>query len=483
MTTYSNLNLLTNNAKINQIILDYYAPVSKVQNSVFNTTYAFLGKEDPWTYAPDNTTEIPTQPTQDQKYLKSVFKNMFAAKLLNTSNIRPVIQRIDWANNTNYFAYSDNVDLTAKDSNGLLINNFYVKNRYDQVFKCLANNNGGISTQEPYFQPGSYGTNNIYQDNDYYKWKYMYTIDAGSKKSFMDSNWMPLPTSFNTPQPYLTTAGSGDIEVINVTNGGSGYDPVNTYVVVTVTGDGSGVIANVTSSQVVNGVIKDVVVKAGYAGSNYTYANVSIVAYTSSNLAIISPTSSGATAIAPISPVGGHAYDPISELGCSNIMYQVEFNGTEKDSSGKDQIPVDGVNYRQVGLLVQPQIYGSSGAVLANGTIYNTSTQLTLSSGAGNVYIADEVVQQFDINNNIVFSGTVLSFSTSTNVLQLINTKGSYVIGQSITGYTSGASRTVFSASLPSLIPFSGYITYIENRAGVQRSSDGIEQFRFILGY
>jgi len=67
MTTYSNLNLLTNNAKINQIILDYYAPVSKVQNSVFNTTYAFLGKEDPWTYAPDNTTEIPTQPTQDQK--------------------------------------------------------------------------------------------------------------------------------------------------------------------------------------------------------------------------------------------------------------------------------------------------------------------------------------------------------------------------------------------------------------------------------
>jgi hypothetical protein len=478
MTTYSNLNVLTNNAKVNQIILDYYAPVSKVQNSVFNTTYAFLGKEDPWPYDSDNITEIPTQPMQDQKYLKNVFKNMFAVKQLNTSNIRPVIQRIDWTNNTNYFAYNDGVDLTVKDSNGLLINNFYVKNRYDQVFKCLANNNGGISTQEPYFQPGSYGTNNIYQGNDYYKWKYMYTIDAGSKKNFMDSNWMPLPTNFNTPQPYLTTAGYGDIEVINITNGGTGYDAVNTYIVVTVTGDGSGVIANVTSSQIVGGVIKDVVVKAGYAGSNYTYANVSIVAYTSSNLLFISTKSSGATAIAPISPVGGHAYDPISELGCSNIMYQVEFNGTENN-----KLPVDGVNYRQIGLLVQPQTYGPSGAVLANSAIYNTSTQLTLSSGIGNVFISDELVQQFDINNNIVFSGTVLSFNTSTNVLQLINTKGSYVIGQSINGYLSGASRTVFSVSLPSLIPYSGYITYIENRAGVQRSLDGIEQFRFVLGY
>jgi hypothetical protein len=479
MTTYSNLNVLTNNAKVNQIILDYYAPVSRLANSVFNSTYAFLGREDPWPYASDGVTEIPTQPTQDQKYLKNVFKNMFAVKQVNTSNIRPVIQRIDWANNTNYFAYSDKVDLTAKDSTGVLYNNFYIKNRYDQVFKCLANNNGGLSTQEPYFQPGSYGTNNIYQGTDYYKWKYMYTIDAGSKKNFMDANWMPLPTTFNTPQPYTTSAGCGDIEAINITNGGTGYDAVNNYIVVTVTGDGSGVVANVTPSQIVNGVIKDVVIKSGYNGSNYTYADVSIVAYTSSNLAFISTKSSNATAIAPVSPVGGHAYDPISELGCSNIMYQVEFNGTENGI-----LPVDGVNYRQVGLLVQPQMIGSNNsAVLANGSIYNISTQLALSSGAGNIYSSDELVQQFDNNNNVIFNGTVLSFNTTTNVLQLINTKGSPAVGQPINGYISGASRTVLSNTSPTLIPYSGYITYIENRAGVQRSSDGIEQFRFVLGY
>jgi len=479
MTTYLNLNTLTNNAKVTQINLDYYAPVATVQGANFTSTYAFLGKEDPWPYASDGVTEIPTQPTNDQKYLRSVFKNMFALKQLTTGNISPVIQRINWANNTNYFAYSDDVDLFAKDANGFLINNFYVKNRYDQVFKCLANNNGGISTEEPYFQPGSYGTNNIYQGTDYYKWKYMYSIDAGSKKRFMDSNWMPVPVSTKTPQPYLTTAGYGDVEVINITNGGSGYDATNSFITVTITGDGTGLVANITPSQIVNGVIKDVVVKSGYAGKNYTYANVEIKATVSSSIGTISPYGSGATAIAPVSPVGGHAYDPISELGCSNIMYEVEFNGTENGI-----IPTDGVVYRQIGLLVQPQMYGASGgAVLANGSIYNTSTQLTLSSGAGNVYIPDEIVYQNDGKNNRVFSGTVLNFNTSTNVLQLINTTGTVLVGQLITGSTSLASRAVFTNTQSNIIPYSGYITYIENRAGVQRSSDGIEQLRFVLGY
>jgi hypothetical protein len=289
---------------------------------------------------------------------------------------------------------------------------------------------------------------------------------------------MPIPVGANTPQPYLTNAGCGDIEVINVTNGGSGYDATNTYIVVTITGDGTGTVANVTSSQITNGVITDIIVDPLKNGTNYTYANVTITAYTSANLSYISPTGTGATAIAPISPVGGHAYDPISELGCNHVMYAVEFNGSEKGI-----IPTTGVDYRQVGLLVNPQTYGTNGAELANSTIYNTSTQFLLSSGAGNVYTPDEVVQQKDANGNVTYYGTVLNFNTSTNILQLINTNGTYTVGQSIIGAASGASRVVLSVTEPSLIPFSGYITYIENRAGVQRSDDGIEQFKFVLGY
>jgi hypothetical protein len=469
-----NLNILTNNAKVTQVQLGYYTPIAKVGGNSIESVYAFLGQEDSWPVI--DGIETPTQPTEDQAFLKKVFKNMFAAKLLNSNNMSPVIQRINWANNTNYFAYVDNVNVYEKDVNGFLKNNFYVKNRYDQVFKCLANNNGGQSTSEPVFAPGSYGTNNIFQGTDLYKWKYMYTIDAGLKNRFMDADWMPVPVGANTPQPYLTTAGCGDIEVINVTNGGSGYDYLNQYIVVSVTGDGVGATGKITSSQVVGGVIKDITVVN--AGNNYTYANVTISAYTSSNLRFIAPGTTQATAIAPVSPVGGHAYASISELGCSNIMYSIDFNGTENGV-----LPTSGVDYRQVGLLVSPQVYGSQGPVLANGAIYNTSTQFLLSSGAGNVYTSDEIVTQVDTNGNVLFSATVLNFNTSTNLLQVINTYGTYVIGQSLIGQSSGASRVVFSVSTPTLIPFSGYITYIENRAGVQRSDDGIEQFKFVLGF
>lgn len=474
MANNLNLNLLTGYAATVQVETEYYIPVASVQGQPIGSIYAFIGQEDPWPTI--NGQETPTQPTGDQRYLKRVFKNMIAAKQLGTNNLSPVIQRIDWTANTVYVAYSDTVDITAKDNNGLLLNNFYVKNRYDQVFKCLSNNNGAPSTYEPYFQPGSYGTNNIYENADYYKWKYMYTVDAGRKRNFMDSLWMPVPVGENTPQPYLTSAGYGDIEVINVTNGGSGYDAVNNFIVVTVTGDGSGVVANVTTSQVVGGVIKDVVVKS--PGTNYTYANVAITAYTSANQKFISANGKGVTAVAPISPVGGHNYDWVSELGCSNIMFAVEFNGTENDV-----IPTTGVSYRQVGLLIDPQVYGTSGAQLASGTIYNTTTQIQLSSGTGNIYQTDEIVAQYDNNSNLIYSGTVVSFNTSTNLLQIINTFGNYVIGQYIFGTTSGASRSVFGVTLPQLIPLSGYIIYIENRVGVTRSDDGIEQFKFVLGY
>jgi len=150
-------------------------------------------------------------------------------------------------------------------------------------------------------------------------------------------------------------------------------------------------------------------------------------------------------------------------------------------------VPVSGVNYRQVGLLINPQVYGSingtSAPMLANGAIYNTTTQLSVSAGAGNLYSPDEIVQQSDQLGNLLFKGTVVSFDSTNNILQLINTTGTPVSGVNILGLSSGAARTVFNISYPSLIPFSGYLTYVENRPGIQRSADSIEQFKFVLGY
>jgi hypothetical protein len=463
----ANQNLLTYGFNASQIKQDYYSPSLVLSGSTSPTEsiYCFLSQVLPWT--DDNS---PDTPLQSQRYLKNVFNSMFVAKHITSNNITPVAQRIDWTSGQVYDYYRDDVDMFEKDSSGLLVKKFYVKNRYDQVFKCLDNNNDAASTDEPFFQPGTYNTNNVFASNiDGYKWKYIFTVDVGSKVKFMDSTWIPVPVGSHTPNA-LTTAGTGSIDAIILTNGGTGYEVSNTSI--TISGDGTGASANLTIS---SGVITDI--NIFNPGSNYTYANVSI---TSANTM-----ASNATAFAPVSPVGGHGYDPVSELGCNHIMYTVEFNSTER-LNGVDYIPTD-IDYRQVGLLINPMSDGNSTA-FANGSIYDLSTHVTVASGFG-TFTADEAVTQTDINPNsttfgqVVFSGTVLSFNTSTNVIKLINTNGTPITNFSIQGGDSGTTRTLLATAPPKFMKFSGYIAYIQNRSAVQRSSDGIEQFKFVLGY
>ena len=454
----ANKNLLTYNAKVTQVEQTYFSPVAVLPppfGTSISTTYCFLSHNLPW---PDDNN--PPQPTQDQKYIKDTFKSMFVAKQIYSSDISPVIQRIDWTSGTTYNYYRDDVNMFAIDGAGLLVLNFYVRNRYDQVFKCLWNNNQIASTQEPFFQPGSYGTNNIYTGSDGYRWKYMYTIDTGLKRKFMDSKWIPVPVSVNTPNPIQTSAGFGDIEVINITGGGSGYDSANATITVTIIGDGTGATATAETSA---GQITNIVMVN--TGSNYTFANVSIT----------STLGSGATAIAPISPIGGHGFDNVDELGCFNVMLTCEFDGSE---GGK--IPVD-IDYRQVGLVVNP-VSLSSYPNPASDPIYKTTTDFVVAPGFG-AYVPDEVVYQGNSLATATFSASVLSFDTASNVIYLINKVGTPTLNAPVYSSSSGTVRTLLSVTPTIFQPFSGYLSYIENRSPVQRSSDGKEQFRFVLGY
>jgi hypothetical protein len=454
----ANKNLLVYGSKVAQVKQAYYSPALVTKSnptSSIAVTYCFLAKVDPWT--DENN---PDMPTQDQRSIKKVFKNIFATKLLNASDICPVIQRVDWNSGTVYDYYRDDVDMFAQDINGLKIYNYYVKNKYDQVFKCLWNYRGSISTQEPFFEPGSYDTNNIYTGSDGYKWKYMYTIDTGSKLKFMDATWMPIIVKNGSPNPISSSAGVGSIDVINVTTGGSGYNPVNAAITITITGDGTGAAA---SANVVNSVISDIVVSS--YGSGYTYANV----------AITSAQGSGAVAIAPTSPIGGHGFDPMSELGCTHVMYTAEFNGSEGGL-----IPTD-IDFHQIGLISNPLALDTTPS-FANGSVYSTTTDLIVAPGFG-VYLNDEVVYQGSNANNSTFIGTVLSFNTSTNVVKILNTTGTLTTNAPLFGNSSSTTRTLLSYSSPKFVLSSGNILSIENRTGVQRSTDGIEQFRFVLGY
>jgi hypothetical protein len=458
----ANTGILTYNNGYNQTKYIYFAPTSTIATTQepLATYYCFLSRVIPWT-----NEELPPAPLQDTKSINQVFKNMFVAKKITSNDISPVIERIDWLSGEVYSYYQDDVNMFELDINGTILRRFYVKNRFDQVFKCLWNANGAPSTVEPYFEPGTFNDNLIFQGNDDYKWKYMYTITAGSKLKFMDDAWMPVPVANIAPNPIYNTAGSGSIDVINVTYGGTGYDPSNSQIFVTVTGPNtSQATANAT---VVAGQITDIVV--ANKGSNYVYANV----------VISSANGSGATAIAPVSPIGGHGYSVPTELGARHVMLTVNFS---KDENGN--LPTN-IDFRQIGVLVNPlEIKSATSYGLADNEIYKLSTDYIVSPGFGN-YITDEIVYQSGDGTfeSATFTATVLSFDDITNRLRVINTNGTANSSQIIYGQTSSTARVITKTETPELVPFSGYITYIENREPVARDPDGSEQFRLVLGY
>jgi len=456
----ANTGIITSQNGAYQTSAVYYSPIASVATTglPIGTFYCFLSCVKPWT---SETT--PPAPTQDQKYLKETFRNMFVARKITSNDMSPVIERINWVSGEVYDYYQDDINMFALDTNGTILRRFYIKNRFDQVFKCLWNNNGGVVSTEPYFEPGTFNANQIFQGADDYKWKYMYTITSGNKLKFMDDAWMPVPVATNIPNPYSTFAGRGSIDVINITNGGSGYDPSNAAITVTVTGDGENATGSAT---IVSGSVTDIVV--ANTGSNYSYANV-----------VISTTiGSGAVAVAPTSPIGGHGYDSITELGVRHVMMTARFT---KDESGK--IPTD-IDFRQIGILVNPSAKFGTVYGRANADIYKTTTDFIVSQGFG-AYTADEIVYQSTngLLASATFTATVLSFDVSTNTLKLINTLGTANNSALIYGGTTATSRAVVSQQPPDFIPFSGYLTYLENREPVQRNIDGSEIFKLVLGY
>jgi hypothetical protein len=461
----ANSSLLLYGSKIYEVLQYYYAPSATALGgtSAVNTLYAFIGKVTPWD-DPYN----PPVPTQDQYSLKQVFKNIVAAKKITSADISPVLPRRDWVSGVVYDYYDDKTDMFPLNSDNLPSKNFYVRNRYDQVFKCLWNDNDTPSTVEPQLSPGTFDSTFLTQTSDGYKWKFLYSINAGTKQRFLDENWMPVPAGSYVPNPTITDAGIGSVDVINITTVGQGYDALGTQIII----DGDGYGAN--ASPVVNaaGYLTDVVVTN--IGSNYTYANpvISVLSgYNTPNVA--------AVAISPVSPVGGHGLDPISELGCNNVMISLNLSGSEGGI-----IPTD-MTYYQLGLILDPSSKDTN-PLVTFGDIFDVTTQLFVSPGTGS-FVSGQTIYQGQSLATATFTATVASFNTTTNVVKVINTYGVPVVNQALlqdaNGPVTAAVRTLLSYQESDFIIYSGYMTYIENRTAIQRSSDGTEQFRAVLRF
>jgi hypothetical protein len=206
--------------------------------------------------------------------------------------------------------------------------------------------------------------------------------------------------------------------IINLSRGAIEYEIAPT---VKITGDGTGAIA--VSS--VNGTI-------GFSNSIYTVSVISPGSgYTQADIEVYSNTlyGSGAIVTPVISPLDGHGFDPISELGARYAGITVKFDTTANES----WYYPSSVSFRRVGILKNPKF--------ANATIETvdyTSVDLTLTDQVGSLDTDEYVLQA---TTNAV--GKVIS--SNSTVVRLYDTRGTFVQSNTIAGLSSGATANVSS--------------------------------------
>lgn len=356
-------------------------------------------------------------------------------------------------------------------------NKFYVRNTYDQVFKCLSNNNGAESTVMPEIDVGgSLSENPFILTSDGYKWKYMYTIPVGLKEKFFTAEWMPVIKN----QQISESTVDGRIEIIKIISGGTGYLANGNSVsanVVKVSGSGTG--ANLTAN-VSSGVIDKINIIDG--GSKYKDAVISIED-TSKTFG-----SQTANIVVVIGPENGHGYDPEKELGAVHLMICAELDGNE---TGKFPTESAGENFdfRQISLISNPL---DSDGLPANDIRYNATYVLTITPGTPGIngredYYLDEYVYQGPSLEEATYSAVVSFWDKDTNNLWLNNVKGNISIGENeISTLKSSISGLIVQPkklTVPEIQPYSGEVLYIKNNASVTRDDDQTEQIKIIVSF
>jgi len=422
--------------------------------------YLFLGRSEAWD--DDNSPPIPKDSIVSET---KQYRDMIAAKHISSADVSYVLPRRNWTTNTIYDMYHHNVSATSPSTSGetnLWDSTFYVMNQNYNVYICISNNYGVVSTAEP---TGT--SNNIITTGDGYKWKYLYTLSTADVQKFLSLDFIPVLQ--NTSVAAAATPGS--IDFIKLISGGSGY--VNgTYTAVTIHGDGnSGTVDIVITS----GSISSVVINN--VGTGYTFASIDLTTYED-----ITITTVNANLDPIISPTTGHGADNNKELGGVFVMVNTTLSGIE--GSGDFLVNQD---FRQVGLIKNPE---SSGVAATASTLSCLKSLVVVGFG-----VTDFVIDEIITGSATGGIGYVADFDSGTGVLKYIqqsetgyglDTDGdidTFSIFDTITGATSTASGTVSSVSPPEIDLYSGDIIYVENRMPIPRATDQQENIKLIVEF
>ena len=175
--------------------------------------YVYAARHTPFNLAIDGGTDTnPPTPRDTTQNIIKTFDELLFGKRVRSSQVTNMIRRINWSEGKVFDMYSDiDPGLDGKDfyttiDNGIDIN----------VYKCLFNNGGAPSTQQPFGQ----SLEPIEFPQDGYIWKYMFTVDTFNIRQFATLDYVPVVVN-----PDVTAAATpGSIDIIVVDQNGAGYD-------------------------------------------------------------------------------------------------------------------------------------------------------------------------------------------------------------------------------------------------------------------
>ena len=495
--------------------------------STTNSYYSFVGLPNPNDYSSSWDTDPPA-PKDSFEQEDDYWDTMVALKKISPSDVRQVVTKTAWISGTTYDMYRGDISRTntskPSGATNLYSANYYIVNEDFKVYICLQNGtdpenpSGRPSLDEPTFtdlEPRSAG-----DSGDGYVWKYLYTIKPSDIVKFDSTNFMPVPTDWDTNTADASVRNhastSGELKIVTVVNRGVGLGTANrTYTRVPILGDGSGGECTV----VVNNDSKIDTVTVSKGGSGYTYGTVDLV---SGNV----PTGSTAPIFnVIIPPEGGHGADVYRELGANKVLV---YSRIENDTENPDF--VTGNQIARVGIVENPEAFGSvaklnldkASAAYAlklvgsgySTTTFNTDSFVTQTVGLGSTavgrvisydqttgvlkYWQDKSLVGFNSDGSLktdptygfelhrftatpASSGTVTIFGGSTNL----------GIDTSYTGYTTSINNRTYNlgqsftlgVANPEVKKYSGNVIYVDNRPAITRSLNQKEDIKVILQF
>jgi len=495
--------IITNKFRLNNAE-QFSESFSEAANEVY---YLGIGRPQPFgtLTRPDGRTDyegtdaLPNTPADSISREFYTYDDLVAAKRITGSNVSFVIPRRNWTAGTiydiyrhDYGEYTTGSTSVRKTSNSgattLFDSNFYVLSSARNVYKCLDNNGGATSTDEP-----TGVSTSVITTTDSYKWKFMYTLSAAQQANFLSTDFMAVSPNSNPSSDQsnvISAAVDGSIDIVKIKTPGSGGNN-GTFTNIPIRGDGSGGLATVV---VGGGQVTSVTVTT--PGTGYTFATISnaqIVAAGATNLA-------GSELDVIIPPKGGHGANAQEELGAFFVMMNTSLEGTESANSGDFSAVND---FRKIALFRNPT---KSNAAVTNNTARLTKAIKIADSPTPGTFTPDEEINQattgavgkvveWDATNKILYyiqtrhndagvdaDGNQTAFSGA-NVIT--GQGGSAPTGTPDTSSTGTVNNVSFTSgySVPEIDHDTGDVLYIENRTPIQRAPDQTENIKLVIEF